>query len=104
MENIRQLIKTNVPTSIMVPIIQGILSLPPTISRYLIADFTTPKKSQMNWIKMVEKPTWKGAWIGPNMAECQDDGQLFQRIRNADMIIYKAHGIEYYYYNHETVF
>lgn len=103
MENIRQLIRTNVPTSIMVPIIQGILSLPPTISRYLIADFTAPKKSQMNWIKMIEKPAWKGAWIGPNMAECQDDGQLFQRIKNADMIIYKAHGIEYHYCNHGAI-
>ncbi|KAL9554594.1 hypothetical protein MBANPS3_002736 [Mucor bainieri] len=92
MESIRHLIKTNVPTSIMVPIIQGILSLPPTMARYLIADFTAPKKSQMSWIKMIEKPEWKGAWIGPDMAECQDEGQLLQKIRDADMIIYKAHG------------
>ncbi|CAO0803204.1 unnamed protein product [Mucor circinelloides] len=92
MESIRHLIRTNVPTSIMVPIIQGILSLPPTISRYLIADFTAPKKSQLSWIRMIEKPGWRGAWIGPDMAQCQDDGQLLQRIRDADMIIYKAHG------------
>lgn len=92
MESIRHLIRTNVPTAIMVPIIQGILSLPPTMARYLIADFTAPKRSQMSWIRMIEKPAWKGAWIGPDMAQCHDEGQLLQRIRDADMIIYKAHG------------
>ncbi|KAI8644119.1 Alpha/Beta hydrolase protein [Parasitella parasitica] len=92
METIRQLIKANIPTSIMAPIIQCILSLPPSISRYLIADFTAPKKSQMSWIKMMETPTWKGAWIGPSIAKYQDDDLLLQRIKDADMIIYKVHG------------
>ncbi|CEP11952.1 hypothetical protein [Parasitella parasitica] len=92
MESIRQLIKAKVPTSIMALIIQGILSLPPTISRYLIAEFTAPKKSQMSWIRMIETSTWKGAWIGPNIAKYQEDDLLSHRIREADMIIYKVHG------------
>lgn len=91
MESIRKLIKANVPSSIMVPIIQAILSLPPAASRFIVADFTAPTKSQRSWIKMIEKETWKGAWIGPSMSECSDD-ELSNKVRAADMIIYKAHG------------
>lgn len=92
MESIRKLIKANVPSYIMVPIIQGILSLPPAASRFIVADFTAPAKSQKSWIKMIEKDTWKGAWIGPDMSSCTED-ELFSRIKAADLIIYKVHGI-----------
>lgn len=91
MESIRKLIKANVPSYIMVPIIQGILSLPPAASRFIVADFTAPAKSQKSWIKMIEKDTWKGAWIGPDMSSCTED-ELFSRIKAADLIIYKVHG------------
>lgn len=96
MESIRKIIKTNTPPSIMVPIIQTILSLPHLLSRYLIETFTSPTKAQMCWIKMIEKDTWKGAWIGPSMSECNDDAELFSRIQDADLIIYKAHGMKHH--------
>jgi hypothetical protein len=92
MESLRKLIKRNTPPSIMVPIIQTILSLPHVLSRYLIEAFTSPTHAQKSWIKMIEKDTWKGAWIGPSMSECTDDAELLCRIQDADLIIYKAHG------------
>jgi hypothetical protein len=92
MESIKKLIKQNVPPSIMVPVIQTILALPASVSRYVIADFTAPKKSQWSWIRMIEKQDWKGAWIGSGLSECKDEGHLLKRIREADMIIYKVHG------------
>jgi hypothetical protein len=98
MESIKKLIKQSVPPSIMVPVIQTILALPASVSRYLIADFTAPKKSQLSWIRMIERQQWKGAWIGPSLSECKDEGHLRKRIREADMIIYKVHGIHHCYY------
>lgn len=77
----------------MVPIIQTILSLPSGMSRYVIGELTAPTKSQLNWVTMVKESTWKGAWIGPSMSSCTDnEAELLQRIKSADLIIYKAHG------------
>ncbi|KAI7907676.1 Alpha/Beta hydrolase protein, partial [Cokeromyces recurvatus] len=92
MESIRKLIKEKIPHSIMMRIVQSSLSLPPTISRFLIADFTAPTRSQRQWIKMIQQPHWKGAWIGPALSLCENDNQLSKRIHDADLIIFNVHG------------
>ncbi|KAI9482947.1 MAG: Alpha/Beta hydrolase protein [Benjaminiella poitrasii] len=92
MESIRKLIKENIPSSIMMRIIQSFLSLPPVISRYLIADFTAPTRTQKRWIKMIQQPHWRGAWIGPSLSLCENEEYLQTRIREADLIIFEVHG------------
>ncbi|KAG2208240.1 hypothetical protein INT47_006095, partial [Mucor saturninus] len=93
MDSFRNLAKSYIPPVVMVPIIQTILSLPYGMSRYVIGNLTAPAKSQWSWITMVKQSTWKGAWIGPSMSDCTDnEAELLQRIKSADLIIYKAHG------------
>ncbi|KAI8078327.1 Alpha/Beta hydrolase protein [Thamnidium elegans] len=93
MEFFRKLVRSFIPPSISVFVIQTIISLPPKLSRYLIASFTSPTKPQMKWVTLIEKDTWKGAWIGPSMSECTGrPAELSKRIKKADLIIYKVHG------------
>lgn len=93
MDSLRNLAKTYIPPVVMVPIIQTLLSLPFGMSRYVIGEFTAPTKPQMSWVTMVKQSTWKGAWIGPSMSSCNDnEAELLQRIKSADLIIFKAHG------------
>ncbi|KAI9267013.1 Alpha/Beta hydrolase protein [Helicostylum pulchrum] len=93
MDFFRKLIRSFIPPSISIFVIQTILSLPPKLSRYLIASFTAPTKPQMKWVTLIEKDTWKGAWIGPSMSECTArPAELSKRIKKADLIIYKVHG------------
>lgn len=93
MEFLRKLVRSFIPPSVSVFVIQMMLSLPPKFSRYLIALFTAPTKPQMKWATLIEKETWKGAWIGPSMSECTGrPAELKKRIKKADLIIYKVHG------------
>ncbi|RCH78726.1 hypothetical protein CU098_003635 [Rhizopus stolonifer] len=94
MESIRRIIKSKTPASVMMPVIQTILSLPPAAARYLIADFTAPTKSQRDWVQMVEYSDWRGAWIGSDMSKCKG---IEQKIKEADLIIYEAHAPEFTY-------
>jgi hypothetical protein len=92
MQALRQFVFSNLPVSFLTSFLQLLFSMPVQTARYLLADLISPKPDQQEWIKMIEKPGWKGAWIGESMSMIEDEEQLNQRIKDADIIIFKAHG------------
>ncbi|KAI8891265.1 alpha/beta-hydrolase, partial [Backusella circina FSU 941] len=87
-----KLLKQLTPAFIITQIIQVVLSLPPMIAKPFAYILTAPTESQREWIKYVDHGTWRGAWIGACMNQCDGKYELLQRIKDADLIIYKAHG------------
>lgn len=66
--------------------------MPVTMARSFLGNIMAPKPDQLSYLKAVEKPKWKGTWIGERLANIHDEKELNQRINDADIIIFYAHG------------
>jgi hypothetical protein len=91
-EKALKLLKQYTPAFLIAQIIQLVLSLPSILAKPAAYILTAPTKSQKEWIKYVDHGTWKGAWIGTCMNQICGKCELLQRIKEADLIIYKVHG------------
>lgn len=92
MEALKQFVLSNLPTSLLTSFLQMTFAMPVGMARALLADIIAPKPEHLPWIKMIEEPKWKGAWIGESLSEIDNQETLNRRIQEADIVIFKAHG------------
>lgn len=70
-------------------LVKGVLRLPLWLSRLIMNISTTPAGDEPKWIHKIERPTWKGVWIVPDLNTLE---QAEQEALSNDVVVFYAHG------------
>ncbi|KAG2198461.1 hypothetical protein INT47_004448 [Mucor saturninus] len=91
MDDIRKVIKTTSPPSVVIQTLRTALQMPPTAARNIVKDLTRPLNGQKRFIRKFDNEHWKGTLIMSEMVRC-DDAIALQRLKKADIVIFEIHG------------
>ena len=78
-----------IPISMRRSILKGSPRIPLWFSRLLFKMVTSPVGDEYKWIHPIEKLTWKGVWIAPNITSVK---QAEDAALNNDLTILYTHG------------
>lgn len=77
------------PISVRRYIVEKITSAPLRLSRLILNWATRPIGDEIKWIHKIEKNTWKGVWIVPNLNNLK---QAEDEAVSKDLILFYTHG------------